>query len=85
VLLGLGTPLQETTALAWQQAATAPLLWCVGGLFDYWAGTRTRAPRVVRACRLEWLWRLVLHPGAMWRRTLVEGPWLLARIRRERV
>ncbi len=80
VLLALGTPLQEVTALAWQGARTAPLAWCVGGLFDYWAGARRRAPRPIRQLRLEWLWRLVLHPDVMWRRTLIEGPWLVAQL-----
>jgi exopolysaccharide biosynthesis WecB/TagA/CpsF family protein len=40
---------------------------CVGGLFGYWSGRLVRAPRLVRALRLEWLWILVQQPHK-WRR-----------------
>jgi N-acetylglucosaminyldiphosphoundecaprenol N-acetyl-beta-D-mannosaminyltransferase len=80
VLLGLGTPLQEITAESWREAGTAPLIWCVGGLFDYWAGARRRSPIWIQRCRMEWLWRLARHPTFFWRRTLVEGPWLLMQL-----
>jgi N-acetylglucosaminyldiphosphoundecaprenol N-acetyl-beta-D-mannosaminyltransferase len=80
VLLGLGTPLQEITATAWRTAGTAPLIWCIGGLLDYWAGERVRSPLVFRRLRIEWLWRLVRHPTTFWRRTFIEGPWLLMQI-----
>ncbi len=34
----------------------------VGGSFDFLAGVRTRAPRLMRTLGLEWLWRLVQEP-----------------------
>jgi exopolysaccharide biosynthesis WecB/TagA/CpsF family protein len=77
LLVGLGTPLQEPKAAAWAAAGAAPLVWAVGGLFDLWAGARRRAPAPVLACRLEWLWRLLINPAAYWRRTFVQGPWLV--------
>jgi len=80
ILVGLGTPLQEPLAMRWAAERVAPLFWTVGGLFDLWAGTRTRAPRWSRACRLEWLWRLVCRPDRYWQRTLIHGPWLAHRI-----
>lgn len=80
LLLGLGTPFQEVTATAFAKASGIPIIWCVGGLFDLFAGVKQRAPRAVLACRIEWLWRLVRHPLAYWRRTLVQGPWLLLQV-----
>jgi len=76
VFVGLGTPLQEPLARRWATERVAPLLWTVGGLFDLWGGTRARAPRWSRACRLEWLWRLLCRPDRYWQRTFVQGPWL---------
>lgn len=80
VLLGLGSPLQETIGADWARAGTAPVIWCVGGLFDLWAGHSKRAPAWMRASRIEWLWRLVRNPCRLWRRTFVEGPWLMAEV-----
>lgn len=34
----------------------------VGGSFDYLTGKQKRAPYIVRAIGLEWLWRLILQP-----------------------
>jgi exopolysaccharide biosynthesis WecB/TagA/CpsF family protein len=80
VLLGLGTPIQEVKAVAFAQSTGAPLIWCVGGLFDLMAGIKQRAPAWVLACRIEWLWRLMRHPGTYWHRTFIQGPWLLLQI-----
>ncbi len=34
----------------------------VGGAFDFLAGHRMRAPKIVRSLWLEWLWRLIQEP-----------------------
>lgn len=39
----------------------------IGGAFDMWSGNLRRAPSVIRALGLEWLWRLTLEPKR-WRR-----------------
>lgn len=44
----------------------------VGGAFDMWTGRLHRAPRLMRALGLEWLWRWTLQPSRtrrMWRAT----------------
>jgi N-acetylglucosaminyldiphosphoundecaprenol N-acetyl-beta-D-mannosaminyltransferase len=41
----------------------------VGGTFDYWAGTISRAPKFIRALGLEWLYRLIREPKR-WKRIL---------------
>jgi exopolysaccharide biosynthesis WecB/TagA/CpsF family protein len=80
LLLGLGTPLQEITAVNWAAASTISLIWSVGGLFDFWAGLRQRAPAWARICRLEWLWRFTCHPCLYWRRIFIQGPWLFKQV-----
>lgn len=39
----------------------------VGGAFDYLAEVKKRAPRVLQAWGMEWLWRLVNEPQRIWR------------------
>ena len=39
----------------------------VGGAFDYLAGVKKRAPRLLQVWGLEWLWRLALEPSRVWR------------------
>ena len=62
VLVGMGNPMQ----LHWidkqrQCAAFSHISWfAVGGLFDFYGGSRSRAPEWMRNCCLEWLY-IVLH------------------------
>lgn len=59
-----------------QIAGAAPIR--VGSAFgaavDYLAGTRRRAPRLVRRARAEWAWRLACEPRRLFRRYVLEGP-----------
>jgi exopolysaccharide biosynthesis WecB/TagA/CpsF family protein len=80
VLLGLGTPLQEPLAVAWSAQTGAKVTWAVGGLLDYLAGVRCRAPWMLRLLRLEWLWRLALYPSTYGRRYVLQGMWLLGQV-----
>jgi len=82
VLLGLGTPVQEPLAVAWAAQTGARLTWAVGGLLDYMAGVRCRAPWLMRLLRLEWLWRLALYPAAYGRRYVLQGSWLFGQVLR---
>src|SRR6185503_18447536 len=75
---GRGCPLQEEFALRWATELGVAVAWSVGGLFDFIAGVRPRAPGWVRRARLEWLFRLVLEPRRLAPRTFVSFPRLLA-------
>ncbi len=69
VLIALGTPDQEIMAMKGSKLFKG--LWIgVGGAFDIWAGTKNRAPKIVRMLWAEWLYRLVTEPSR-WRRVLV--------------
>ena len=43
----------------------------LGGAFLLYAGVDTRAPKWMRDLSLEWLYRLWLEPGRLWKRYLV--------------
>jgi UDP-N-acetyl-D-mannosaminuronic acid transferase (WecB/TagA/CpsF family) len=57
----------------------APLL-AVGAAFDYHAGQLHRPPAWMQKYGLEWLWRLGLEPGRLWKRYLLLNPAYVARL-----
>ena len=62
LLVALGNPIQERWVLQHYQALNVPLIIGVGALFDFWAGAKPRAPKLVQSLRLEWFYRLCLEP-----------------------
>ena len=68
--LGVSAPKQETWAIAQAEKLGMPVA-CVGAAFDFVVGRMPRAPKWVRAARLEWLFRLASEPKRLWRRYLV--------------
>jgi N-acetylglucosaminyldiphosphoundecaprenol N-acetyl-beta-D-mannosaminyltransferase len=70
-LVGMGSPRQERWILDHGDRLGVPLLWGVGGVFDFYSGRRRRAPQWMMALGLEWLHRMALEPGRLWRRYLL--------------
>jgi N-acetylglucosaminyldiphosphoundecaprenol N-acetyl-beta-D-mannosaminyltransferase len=69
ILVGLGVPRQEFW-IAQRRSLCPNAVWIgVGGSFDVWSGTKTRAPKLLRENNLEWLYRLYQEPWR-WRRML---------------
>ncbi len=79
VLVGMGNPLQEQWIHRHAEATGAKLLMGVGALFDFTAGTVSRAPAWVRDARCEWVYRLSQEPRRLARRYLVGNPHFLLR------
>lgn len=70
LLIGMGVPLQEKFADKYAKEIDTPVTWCVGALFEYYAGTIPHAPRWMRRIGLEWLFRLAAEPERLWKRYL---------------
>ncbi len=70
VLVCLGCPRQEKWMAAMKGKVPAVMIG-VGGAFLLYAGVDTRAPLWMRKASLEWLYRLALEPGRLWKRYLV--------------
>jgi len=69
ILVGLGVPRQELW-IAKNRHLCPQAIWIgVGGSFDIWSGTKTRAPAWLGNNHLEWLYRLYQEPWR-WRRML---------------
>lgn len=78
VLVGMGSPLQEEWIARNRSALRAGLAVGVGGIFDYWAGFLTRAPRWMIRLGLEWAFILSQqHHKAS--RYLIGNPYFVAR------
>ena len=71
LLVGMSVPRQELWIRRHIEALGVPVCWGVGALFEYISGIRSRAPRWMRNCGLEWLYRLLLEPSRLWRRYLI--------------
>jgi N-acetylglucosaminyldiphosphoundecaprenol N-acetyl-beta-D-mannosaminyltransferase len=71
VWVGLGVPKQDFAAEKLRGMNAAPVICCVGAAFDFYAGSKRRAPAMVRALGLEWIFRLLQEPSRLWERYLV--------------
>jgi N-acetylglucosaminyldiphosphoundecaprenol N-acetyl-beta-D-mannosaminyltransferase len=80
LLVGRGFPRQEEFALKYLDHLDSPLIWCVGGLFDFISGKVPRAPSWMRSSRLEWLFRLLIEPRRKWHRNFIASPWFMAKV-----
>jgi N-acetylglucosaminyldiphosphoundecaprenol N-acetyl-beta-D-mannosaminyltransferase len=79
LIVARGCPLQEKFALDHLKDLKVNAIWTVGGLFDFVSGAKPRAPRWVRAARLEWFYRFKIEPKRMWRRVSIIYPWFMYR------
>lgn len=82
VWVGLGTPRQDLFADRFRDLVPATLI-AIGAAFDFHAGTKRQAPRVVQRFGLEWLFRLITEPRRLWKRYLIgNGRFVWAVLRR---
>lgn len=80
VLVALGNPAQERFIAAHFETLGCDLAIGVGALFDFLAGRVRRAPGWLRRIRAEWVYRLWLEPGRLWRRYLLGNSQFLWRL-----
>lgn len=80
VLVAMGNPAQERFIAAQFDAMGCRMAIGVGALFDFLAGRVPRAPALFRTLRSEWVYRLGLEPGRMWRRYVLGNPKFLGRV-----
>ncbi len=74
VWVGLGCPKQERWIADNLHAIDKAVAIAVGAAFDFHSATIRRAPLWMQRSGLEWLHRLCMEPGRLWRRYLVMAP-----------
>lgn len=85
VLVALGNPGQERFIADHFATTGAQLAIGVGALFDFLSGRVSRAPALVRRLRIEWIYRLALEPGRLWRRYILGNFKFISRLLRVRI
>ncbi|WP_052007309.1 WecB/TagA/CpsF family glycosyltransferase [Burkholderia paludis] len=80
LLVAMGVPVQEQFIARHLDAFGVKVAMGVGGLFDFMSGATPRAPAWLRELGGEWLFRLAIEPGRMWKRYLIGNTSFLARI-----
>jgi len=79
LLVGQGSPLQESWLIEHKDQLNCRAALAVGGLFDYYSNNIPRAPQWVRHIGMDWVWRLIQEPKAKWKRYLLGNPAFLMR------
>ena len=85
VWVGVSSPKQEFWMSCMRPLLTAPVLIGVGAAFDFHTGSQRQAPRWMMRAGLEWLFRLINEPRRLWRRYLVDNPWFLFELARQKL
>ncbi|MBN1265960.1 MAG: WecB/TagA/CpsF family glycosyltransferase [Anaerolineales bacterium] len=85
LLVGFGMPLQEEWIREYREQIRCSVIMTVGALFDWISGEKKRGPRWMTNNGLEWLSRLILEPGRLWRRYIIGNPLFLLRVLLARV
>jgi len=84
LLVAMGVPAQEKWIARLRDRLDVPVCMGVGGLFDFYSGSISRAPKWMRSVGIEWVWRLCMEPHRMWRRYIVGNVVFIVRIARIR-
>jgi len=80
--VGMTAPKQEKWVEANRRQLNVPVIGSIGAVFDFYAGTYSRAPKWICDSGFEWAYRFILEPRRMWRRNFVSAPkfvWLVLR------
>jgi len=82
VLLAMGQPKQELTAIKLRSFLPDLNFYCVGNFFNFYLGVQKRAPLWIRKLQLEWFFRFLLEPKRMFKRYIIGIPLFFIRILR---
>jgi len=74
LFVGLGAPKQEKWIFNWYQELMVPVSIGIGVSFELLGEMILRAPLWMQKTGLEWLWRLMIEPGRLWKRYLIDDP-----------
>ena len=79
LLLAMGSPDQEKWLIEHANLINCRTAIAVGGLFDFYSGSISRAPLWMRELGMEWIWRLIQEPKAKFCRYIIGNPLFLIR------
>jgi N-acetylglucosaminyldiphosphoundecaprenol N-acetyl-beta-D-mannosaminyltransferase len=84
LFVGMTAPKQEKWVFDNKERLNAPLICCIGAVFDFYAGTVRRPGKFWIRMGLEWLPRLIREPRRLWKRNFISTPLFLWHIMTEK-
>lgn len=82
--VSMTAPKQEKWIYEHADRLDTDIIGAIGAAFDFFAGTKKRAPHFLMRMNLEWLGRLAMEPRRMWKRTFISAPLFLFYVIRDR-
>ncbi len=82
--VGMTAPKQEKWIYQNRNKLRVPLVGAIGAVFDFYAGTKKRAPDWVCKIGLEWLPRFLREPKRLFRRNFISSPLFLFMVLQEK-
>ena len=83
--VGMTAPKQEKWIYQIKDKLDVNFIGAIGAVFDFYSGSKKRAPEWVCNLGLEWLPRLLREPGRLWKRNFVSSPLFLWAIFRQKM
>lgn len=83
--VGMTAPKQEKWIYKNKHRLNVPLTGAIGAVFDFYAGTKKRAPEWVCKLGLEWLPRLLREPKRLFRRNFISSPLFILLVLRQKM
>lgn len=83
--VGMTAPKQEKWILKNKDKLDVPFIGAIGAVFDFYAGTKKRAPEWVCKLGLEWLPRLLREPRRLFRRNFISSPLFLLMVLQQKI
>jgi len=77
IWVGMTAPKQEKWIEENRNELHTSVIGAIGAVFDFFAGTYPRAPKLATKLGVEWLFRLIKEPKRMWKRNFVSTPLFL--------
>jgi N-acetylglucosaminyldiphosphoundecaprenol N-acetyl-beta-D-mannosaminyltransferase len=85
LFIGMTAPKQEKWAYKHFNQLKAGHVCCIGAVFDFYAGTVKRAPKIFIKLGLEWFYRLLVEPKRMWKRYLIGNVKFIGYVIKEKI
>ena len=83
--VGMTAPKQEKWIYQNKDKLKVNFIGAIGAVFDFYAGTKKRAPEWVCKLGLEWLPRLLREPRRLWKRNFVSTPLFLLAVFKQKL
>lgn len=83
--VGMTAPKQEKWIYQNKDKLDVNFIGAIGAVFDFYSGSKKRAPEWICKMGLEWLPRLLREPGRLWKRNFVSSPLFLMAVFKQKL